>query len=88
MAEGYVPPRADVDRLYAKYEASSSMLMELVREPTNTWNSHAVKVITPSIEKIVREMLNYGSYPRRQTVQDILNNDWEGTRKIFQNFIN
>ena len=88
MAEGYVPPRADVDQLYAKYEASSSMLMELVREPTNTWNSHAVKVITLSIEKIVREMLNYGSYPRRQTVQDILNNDWEGTCKIFQNFIN
>ena len=55
--------------------ASSSMLMELVREPTNPYDRHAVKVITPSIENISREILNDETrpYPRRQTVRDILN---------------
>ena len=55
--------------------ASSSMLMELEREPTNTYDRHAVKVITPSIENISREIVNdeTRTYPRRQTVGDILN---------------
>ena len=55
--------------------ASSSMLMELVRESTNAYDRHAVKVITPSIENIARKILNDETrpYPRRQTVRDILN---------------
>ena len=55
--------------------ASLSMLMELVRESTNAYDRHTVKVITPSIENISRETLNDETrpYPRRQTVRDILN---------------
>ena len=51
------------------------MLIELVREPTNAYDRHAVKVITPSIENISREILNDEKkpYPRRQTMRDILN---------------
>ena len=108
MAATYLPPRAEVDRLYAEYEeirrdrawksentcpqiivgkicgyhhfsirpvASSFMLMQLVREPTNAYDRHTVIVITPWIENISREILNDETipHPRRQTVRDILN---------------
>ena len=55
--------------------ASSSILMELVRQPTNAHHRHAVKVITPSTENFSRGTLNDETrpYPKRQTVQHILN---------------
>ena len=67
--------------------ASSSMLMELVREPTNTYDRLAVKVITTSIENISREILNDETrpYPRRQTVRDILN---KKVGRVRQDFVN
>ena len=54
---------------------SSSILMELVREPTNAHDRNAVKVITPTIENISKKILNDETRPyrRRQTVRDILN---------------
>ena len=55
--------------------AFSSMLVELVRKPTNSCDRHSVKVITPSIENTSRETLNFETIPnpRRLTVADILN---------------
>lgn len=37
---------------------NSSMLMELVRDPTNAYDRHAVKVIMLLTENISREILN------------------------------